>query len=156
MSFQDLLDRFTRAVMDADIASFEALFTEDGIYDDVFYGRFVGRAAIGQMLKEHFHGNACRFLWDMHDPVLSANVGYAHYTFSYTSSMPHSDGVRAVFTGSAMFELREGLIAHYREWAYGLAGLSQLGTPEHIIARQADREATRILSEEAGRRHKTF
>ena len=153
MSFDALLARFTCAVVERDIAGFSALFAVNGIYDDVFYGRFCGRESIGQMLDTHFHGNAKDFFWEMHDPVCVGDVGYTHYTFSYTSTMHRSQGQRAVFTGAANFVLSEGLIAHYREWAYGLAGLTQLGVPAEIVHRQATREAMRILDSESGRRH---
>jgi len=41
--FEALLGRFTAAV-----------FTDDGLYHDVFYGAFQGRAKIAEMLEEHF------------------------------------------------------------------------------------------------------
>ena len=143
-SFRALLDAFTAAVERKDIGAFSALFTEDGEYDDVFYGVFKGREAIGAMLQEHFHGNAKDFRWEMHDEIFAGDLGYAHYTFSYTSTMKHSLGKRAVFSGCSQFRLKDGLIHRYREWAYGLAGLSQLGAPPTLIARQAGRESDRI------------
>jgi len=143
--FRDLLDRFTIAVETKDIDGFSTLFAADGEYDDVFYGVFVGREAIARMMREHFHGNAKDFRWQMHDAVFSDGIGYAHYTFSYTSTMAHSVGQRVVFTGCAQFKLQDGKIHSYREWAYGLAGLSQLGAPAELLARQAGRESERIL-----------
>ncbi|MEM7252614.1 MAG: nuclear transport factor 2 family protein [Pseudomonadota bacterium] len=154
MQFPDLLARFSDFVERAQYDAFAQLFTVDGIYDDVFYGRFVGRGAIGNMLREHFHGNARSFRWDLHDPVFDGRIGYAHYTFSYESTMRHSAGQRAVFTGAAKFELDDGLIAHYTEWAYGLAGLAQLDTPASVIERQARREAERILTTDRGAQHR--
>ena len=143
-SFRALLDAFTAAVEQRDIEGFAALFTEDGEYDDVFYGVFKGREAIGAMLREHFHGNAEDFRWVMQDEVLAGDIGYAHFTFSYSSTMKHSRGMRAVFTGCSQFRLKNGKIHRYREWAYGLAGLSQLGAPPELLARQAGRESVRI------------
>ena len=156
MNFKTLLCQFTHAIETGDISGFRELFTENGVYDDVFYGRFQGKQAIGEMLENHFHGNARAFRWDMHDPVITDDIGYANYTFSYTSTMPHSQGKRVVFTGCARFILSNEKIAHYQEWAYGLAGLSQLDVPENLIARQAQREATRILESKLGQSHKTF
>lgn len=142
--FTGLLGRFTAAVRSGDADAFAALFTEDGVYDDVFYGEFRGRERLSEMLRDHFHGHARDFRWEMHDPVCDGPVGYAGYTFSYTSKMKHSAGRRVVFTGCARFNLRGGLIESYREWAFGTAGLAQLGAPASVIARQSEREAARI------------
>ena len=48
--FPELLSRFARAVAANDGAGFAALFTEDGIYDDGFFGEYKGRKAIVDML----------------------------------------------------------------------------------------------------------
>jgi len=146
LEFPEILQNFTRAVEAGDGDAFAALFTEDGCYDDVFYGRFTGRDALAGMLTDHFHGHARDFRWRMHDPVSDGETGYAHYTFSYTSTMKHSAGRRVTFTGCSRFELVGEKIAAYREWAFATAGLAQLGAPPEQIARQAAREAARILS----------
>ena len=142
--FAELLGRFTDAVQAGDTGAFMALFTEDGVYDDVFYGEFRGRERLAEMLRDHFHGHARDFRWEMHDPVCDGRIGYANYTFSYTSKMKHSAGRRVVFTGCARFVLRDGRIESYREWAFGTAGIAQLGAPAAVIARQSSREAARI------------
>lgn len=142
--FTDLLDRFTAAVESGDADAFAALFSEDGVYDDVFYGEFRGRARLAEMLRDHFHGHARDFRWEMRDPVCDGRVGYAGYTFSYTSTMKRSEGRRVVFTGCSQFLLRDGRIESYREWAFGTAGLAQLGAPPEALARQSEREAARI------------
>ena len=142
--FTDLLARFTDAVESGDTNAFTALFSEDGAYDDIFYGVFRGRERLAEMLREHFHGHACDFRWEMHDPVCDGRVGYANYTFSYTSTMRRSAGRRVVFTGCSRFLLRDGLIESYAEWAFGTAGLAQLGAPPAVIVRQAERETARI------------
>ena len=145
MDFRSLLDRFTAAAEPGDPAAFSELFAEDGTCDDVFYGVFRGREAIGRMLREHFHGNAKDFRWETHDAVCDGAIGYAHDTFSDTSTMKHGAGRRAVFTGCSQFRLdADGRIARYREWAFGIAGLSQLGSPADLLARQAERESARI------------
>ena len=153
-AFIGLLDRFTAAVESGDGDAFAALFREDGSYDDVFYGEFRGRRRIAEMLCEHFHGHARDFRWEMHDPACDGRVGYARYTFSYTSTMKHSEGRRVVFTGCAQLLLRDGLIESYREWAFATAGLAQLGAPPRVIARQSEREAKRIRARADHRRHR--
>ena len=57
-SFTEILDTFTAAVAAGNGAQFSALFTEDGVYDDVFYGEYHGREAIAQMLEGRFTGMA--------------------------------------------------------------------------------------------------
>lgn len=142
--FVGLLGRFTAAVESGDTDAFAALFCEDGAYDDVFYGVFSGRGRLAEMLRDHFHAHARDFRWEVHDPVSDGRIGYANYTFSYTSTMPRSAGRRVVFTGCSRFLLRDGLIESYREWAFGTAGLAQLGAPSEVLLRQAERESVRI------------
>ena len=151
--FTGLLGRFTAAVEGGDVEGFADLFTEDGTYDDIFYGVFEGRAGLVEMLRDHFFAHAKDFRWEMHDPVCDGRVGYAHYTFSYTSTMKRSAGRRVVFSGCGQFVLRDGRIAAYREWAFGTAGIAQLGAPPEVIARQAARESDRIRAGADSRRH---
>ena len=153
-AFTGLLGRFTTAVESGDDGAFAALFSEDGVYDDVFYGEFQGRERLAEMLREHFHAHACDFCWEMHDPVCDGRVGYASYTFSYTSKMKRSAGRRIVFTGCSRFGLRDGLIESYHEWAFGTAGLAQLGAPPPVLARQSEREAARIRAAADHHRHR--
>ena len=152
--FTGLLDRFTAAVESGDGGAFAALFCEDGVYDDIFYGEFRGRALLTEMLCEHFHAHARDFRWEMNNPVCDGRIGYASYTFSYTSTMARSAGRRVVFTGCSQFRLRDGLIESYREWAFGTAGLAQLGAPPPVLVRQAEREASRIRAGADPRRHR--
>ena len=153
-AFTGLLDRFTAAVESGDTAAFTRLFHADGAYDDIFYGEFRGRERLAEMLRDHFHAHARDFSWEMRDPVCDGRVGYASYTFSYTSTMKRSEGRRVVFTGCSQFLLRDGLIESYREWAFGTAGLAQLGAPPPVLARQSEREAARIRAAADRRRHR--
>ena len=66
--FSDLLSRFTKAVTANDGAGFSGLFTEDGVYDDGFFGEYRGRRAIAEMLQ-HFHETGSNFRWDFFDPL---------------------------------------------------------------------------------------
>ena len=152
--FAGLLARFTAAVESGDTAAFTALFCEDGVYDDIFYGAFRGRERLAEMLRDHFHAHARDFRWEMREPVCDGPLGYASYTFSYTSTMARSAGRRVVFTGCSRFLLRDGLIESYTEWAFGTAGLAQLGAPPAVLARQAERESARIRSAADRSRHR--
>lgn len=134
MDFKILLAEFCAAVEAGDGARLAALFTEDGVYHDTFYGQFKGREAIQVMLEERFFGDAERFLWDMAHPVCEGRTGYASWTFSYTSTQPGSAGKRVVFQGMSRFDLKGGLIRHYGErFDTGMA-LEQLEfAPERLL-----------------------
>ena len=74
MDFPDLLKRFATAVAANDGAGFSALFTEDGVYDDGFFGEYRGRKAIIDMLR-HFHHTGSNFRWDFFDPLSDGKRG---------------------------------------------------------------------------------
>lgn len=117
MDIGTMLDRFCRAVEQRDGKAFAALFAEDGVYHDVFYGAFAGRAKIAEMIDDWFYRTARDFRWDMHDPVSDGTTLYARYSFSYLSTLPDAPAERIRFEGVAIMGLREGAIASYREIA---------------------------------------
>ncbi len=117
MDTKALLKEFCRSVEAHDGKAFANLFTEDGVYHDVFYGPFKGRTKIAEMIDDWFFRTAKDHRWDMHDPVSDGKTLYARYTFSYTSTMPEANGARACFEGVAIMSLRDGLIAEYHEVA---------------------------------------
>lgn len=141
MQIRELLDAFTAAVETRDGRALAALFTEDGAYHDVFYGRFVGREQIAALIDDWFYRDAAEFRWDMLDPVSDGDLLYARYVFSYRSSLPDAEPGRVVFEGVAMLTLRDGAIAEYREIALTAPVLPRLGfAPERIakILRRQD------------------
>jgi len=134
MPVDKLLHDFCRSVERRDGAAFAALFTEDGVYHDVFYGAFTGRAKIGEMIEDWFYRTATDFRWDMHDPVSDGRILYARYTFSYTSLLPEAKGARAMFEGVAIMTLRDGLIVEYHEVANTAPAFVDLNfAPERIV-----------------------
>ena len=62
--FTQLLKDFAAAVEVGDGSALAALFTEDGVYDDIFYGEFHGRDAIRGMVENIFWRDARDFLWE--------------------------------------------------------------------------------------------
>src|SRR5437879_96971 len=102
MDPESMLREFCDAVEKRDGTRFAALFCEDGIYHDVFYGAFDGRAKIAEMIDDRFHANATDFRWDMHEPVFDGRRLYARYTFSYQSLLSEAQGKRAMFEGVAI------------------------------------------------------
>ncbi len=117
MNTEQLLRAFCDAVERHNGKAFAELFTEDGVYHDVFYGTFKGRAKIAEMIDDVFYRTATDFRWDMHSPVSDGKTLYAHYTFSYRSILPEAKGARVMFEGVAMMKLRDGKIVEYHEVA---------------------------------------
>ncbi|MGM4930874.1 MULTISPECIES: nuclear transport factor 2 family protein [unclassified Tardiphaga] len=137
-----LLRAFCDAVEQRDGQSFAALFTEDGVYHDVFYGAFEGRAKIADMVDDWFYRTAEDFRWDMHTPVSDGTTLYARYTFSYRSKLPEANGGRAMFEGVAIMTLRDGKIVSYHEVANTAPAFVDLHfAPERIakiVAKQGE------------------
>ena len=126
MEFEPLLDKFCRSVETGDGEAFAALFTQSGIYDDMFYGRHQGRAAIAEMLGL-FHRDGENFLWEMIDPVNDGSTGYARWLFSYHSRRSENQGRRVVIEGVGCFKLMDGEIASYEDLARSGECLVSLG-----------------------------
>jgi limonene-1,2-epoxide hydrolase len=133
MDTQNLLRAFCAAVEQRNGKAFADLFVEDGVYHDVFYGAFEGRARIAEMIDEVFYRTATDFRWDMHTPLSDGKRLYARYTFSYRSTLPEAKGARVMFEGVAMMELRDGKIVGYHEVANtGPAFVDMNFAPERI------------------------
>jgi len=141
--FPDLLSRFATAAAANDGAGFSALFTEDGVYDDGFFGEYKGRKAIAEMLQ-HFHDTGSNYRWDFFDALSDGQQAYARYRFSYASRMPGAEGKPVVFEGISFFRFRDGLIARYGEvFDRGMALAQQDFAPERIkkvLNKLADRQ----------------
>ena len=129
-TFSELLDAFTVAVHQGDGAAFGALFTEDGVYDDVFYGVFKGQKAIASMLEDYFHRDGENFIWRMYEPMDSGAIGYARWLFSYDCKLPHIRGKRIFMDGVGLFQLRDGQIARYEDAARTAELLHQVEMPD--------------------------
>ena len=150
--FTDLLSRFAAAVAANDGAGFSALFTEDGVYDDGFFGEYKGRSAIVEMLQ-HFHDTGTNYRWDFFDALSDGRTGYARYRFSYASGMPGAEGKPVVFEGIAHFMFRDGLIARYQEsFDRGMA-LAQQDFAAERIKKVLKKLADRQNASEAAREH---
>ena len=133
--FETIVKAFGAAVEAGDGAALAALFTEDGVYDDVFYGEFAGRPAIAQMLEDIFHDGGTDFRWEFRRPVSDGKTGYAYWLFSYTGANKNNLGKRVVFDGVGIFHLRDGLIERYEDMCNGCVPLRQMGTPAPVVDR---------------------
>ena len=149
--FPELLSRFARAVAANDGAAFAALFTEDGVYDDGFFGEYKGRKAIIEMLG-HFHDTGSNYRWDFFDSLSDGRTAYARYRFSYASGMPGAEGKPVVFEGISHFVFRDGLIARYAEsFDRGMALAQQDFAAERIkkvLVKLADRQNASAAAKE--------
>ena len=101
MDISALLRAFCVAVEQHNGTALAELFSADGVYHDVFYGTFEGRARIAELIDDWFYRTASDFRWDMHEPVSDGKTLYARYTFSYRSLLPEAKGARAMFEGVA-------------------------------------------------------
>lgn len=133
--FLGLLDDFCAAVADGDGQRFASLFTEDGEYDDVFYGLHSGRAAIADMIDNRFHRDGRDFCWQMIDPVDNGTTGYARWIFSYVGKLPQTEGKRVVMEGVGLFKLKDGRIRRYEDLARTGEVLMQLNMPNEKLLR---------------------
>jgi hypothetical protein len=109
-----LLRRFADAVVANDGAALGSLFTEDGVYEDGFFGAHQGADAIARMLAK-FHETGRDYRWDFFDPLTDGRIGYAHWRFSYGSKMTGAEGKPVVFEGMSLFQFRGDRIARYSE-----------------------------------------
>ena len=153
MNVQAMLRAFCAAVEQRNGAAFADLFTEDGVYHDVFYGAFEGRAKIAGMIDDWFYRTATDFRWDMHTPVSDGETLYARYTFSYRSLLPEAKGARAMFEGVAIMKLRGGKIADYHEVANTATGFVDMNFAPERIAKIAARQAAALKARPEMKRH---
>jgi ketosteroid isomerase-like protein len=151
--YEALLTKFTAAVEQDGGDALAALFTEDGIYHDVFYGAFQGRAKIAEMLEDHFWVHGQTYRWEMRQPIVSGDIGYAHWTFSFTSKLPNVSGKRIVWDGMSRFQLQGGLISHYKEMFDIAIALTQTEFPAERISRIAGKHVERLRAAYAGGEH---
>jgi ketosteroid isomerase-like protein len=153
MSITAMLRAFCDAVEKRNGKAFADLFTEDGVYHDVFYGAFAGRQKIATMIDDWFYRNAEDFRWDMHAPVSDGETLYARYTFSYRSNLPEARGARAMFEGVAIMKLRDGKIASYHEVANTAPGFVDMNFVPERIAKIAAKQGAALKARPEMKRH---
>jgi ketosteroid isomerase-like protein len=153
MNTPAMLRKFCDAVERRDGTAFAELFTEDGVYHDVFYGPFAGRAKIAEMIDDWFYHTAEDFRWDMHDPVSDGKTLYARYTFSYRSKLPEAEGKRAMFEGVAIMTLRDDGIAEYHEVANTATGFVDMNFAPERIAKIVGKQGAALKARPEMKRH---
>lgn len=153
METSALLKAFCSAVERRDGKGFASLFTEDGVYHDVFYGAFAGHQKIAELIDDWFYRTAHEFRWEMHRPVSDGQCLYAYYTFSYVSKLPEAQGRRVGFEGVSMMALRDGKIAEYREVANVGPAFVELGFPPERTSKILAKEGAHLKQRPEWRRH---
>jgi len=151
--FAATLARFTGAVVAGKGKAVAECFAPDGVYHDVFYGRFKGRAAISDLIENHFHRDGADFRWDMHDPVNDGDRGYARYMFSYRPRRGGGTDQRAIFEGVAMFRFDGELFADFSEITNAATGLSMTGADDARLARFIAKQADELLLRDDAQGH---
>jgi ketosteroid isomerase-like protein len=148
--FKTLLQRFTSAAEAGDGAAFAACFTPDAVYHDYIYGDHRGRADIAHMLVDLFRRDAGPdYRWEMFDPVVQGDLGYAWSLSSFTSQVPEFAGKFVVIDGMSRFELQGGLIADYRESVNGGVAMVQLGVAAPRIEKVLQRWSRQLVDQPA-------
>jgi ketosteroid isomerase-like protein len=153
MKTEQLLRAFCDAVEQHNGKAFAELFAEDGVYHDVFYGAFKGPTKIAEMIDEVFYRTATDFRWDMHSPVTDGKTLYAHYTFSYRSTLPEAKGARVMFEGVAMMKLRDGKILEYHEVANTAPAFVDMNFAPERIAKIFAKQGAALKARPEMRRH---
>ncbi len=153
MTITTMLRAFCDAVEQRDGKALANLFTEDGVYHDVFYGAFKGHAKIAEMIDDWFYRTATDFRWDMHDPVSDGATLYARYTFSYRSTLAEANGARAMFEGVAIMRLRDGKIAEYHEVANTAPAFVDLNFAPGRIAKIVGKQGASLKARPEMARH---
>jgi ketosteroid isomerase-like protein len=153
MNITAMLRAFCDAVEQRKGAAFAALFTEDGVYHDVFYGAFAGRENIAAMIDDRFYRTAADFRWDMHEPASNGETLYARYTFSYRSTLPEANGKRAMFEGVAIMQLRDGKITSYHEVANTAPAFVDLNFAPERIAKIVAKQGAALKARPEMKRH---
>ncbi|MGE0767861.1 MAG: nuclear transport factor 2 family protein [Hyphomicrobiaceae bacterium] len=153
MDMTAMLARFSAAVETGDGDALADLFTDDGVYDDYFFGPSTpGRAGIREMLA-HFYEGGEGFKWEFVDPVVAGPLGYASYRFSYTSKLPDAKGTRVIFDGISRFEFADGKIRRYSEVFDRSLALAQQDFAPERLKKIAQKYAARLKSNPAVKSH---
>jgi steroid delta-isomerase-like uncharacterized protein len=131
-----IVERFAKAFNARDVDALLTCFTADATYRDLFYGPHAGQTSLRGMFERMFHEGR-DYHWSMDAIVLDEGRAAAEWTFGYTASaaVPRSEGRRVRFSGMSIFELEDGRIHAYREYANTGAALLQLGFAPESIAK---------------------
>ena len=140
MIFSELIHKLTKSIVKGNGEEAASCFHNDGGYNDIFYGYFPKRK-INSLVNDYFHRDAEKFVWNVEQVSSTGKIGFAQYSFSYTSKMAKSKGKRAFFEGVSICELRNGLIYKYSEVAEVYAALAMMNFSPSELQKLAARQA---------------
>lgn len=153
MDLKPMLAKFSAAVESGNGDALADLFTENGVYDDYFFGPSEpGRNGIRDMLA-HFYEGGEGFRWEFFDPVAAGSLGYASYRFSYTSKLPSVKGTRVIFEGISRFDFENGKICRYSEVFDRSSALAQQDFAPERMKRIAVKYATQLKARPEAKSH---
>jgi len=134
----DVAHRFAAAFNTGDVETVLDCFTQDALYQDLFYGKFTGRSGL-QHLFERMYAEGDQHEWRMIRVVANpvCTIGEWRFTFTVSSAVPRSSGRRLTFRGVSIFETRAGRCHTYREYFDRGAALLALGISPSAVARIA-------------------
>lgn len=145
MEFEKLIKEMTSAIVVCDGARAAACFTDEGFYDDIFYGVF-RKAVIPDLVENHFHRDSENLVWEICETASTTQVGFARYIFSYDSKLSEAKGKRAIFEGVSVCRLYSGKIVSYHEVANVHTGLSMMDFQPVRLSKIAQRQAKSLRS----------
>ena len=100
------------------------------------------------MMENQFHRDAGDdYRWEMFDPICEGDIAYAWSLSSFTSTVPEFAGQKVVIDGMSRFELRDGLIADYRESVNGRVAMAQLGVQPERMAKVCAKWARMLIEQ---------
>ena len=82
----------------------------------------------------------------MYDVISNDSKGYARYRFSFTSTLPGSEGLKVAVPGMAYFKFNGSLIKYYGEVVNGGIPMAQLNLPVEKIKRVFEKWSDRGLN----------
>ena len=131
-----LVQDFAAAFNRQDMEALLGLFTETATYDDVFYGRYAGRARLRDLFARMFREGR-DYHWSMDVVVAEERRAAAEWSFDYTvtEAVPRSAGRKIRFGGMSLFEFAGAKISAYREYADSGVAFLQLGLPPEALAK---------------------
>lgn len=126
---------FTDTFNKNDVKGLVDLFTENGTYDDVFFGPHKGREALREMFERMFREGR-GYEWRFDTVVEDGRRAAGEWRFRYTVSdaIPRSAGRAVSFKGMSVFDLEGGKISAYREYADVGVALLQIGFKPEALA----------------------
>ena len=135
MTTDEIIKGLKNAIERFDGTLMASLFVENGVYHDVFYGAFEGKARIKELVEVHVRRTCRDTRWDFFSPVSDGRNLCAPYVFSYISSLPGANTHRVGFEGVSILRLEGGLVESYREIANTGPTLLDIGFPPERVAK---------------------